>query len=91
MRKRWVMLTFVLLLRSTGGSGAAPLDTVQIDGLPCNRLCQSYMAWSRQLSSVPAPRPPKAAARRATGMDGNRSKLAVPAGNTTGRWLSFHR
>jgi TRAP-type uncharacterized transport system substrate-binding protein len=84
MRKRWVMLTFVLLLRSTGGSGAAPLDTVQIDGLPCNRLCQSYMAWSRQLSSMAAPRPPKAAARRATGMDGNRSKLAMPAGNTTG-------
>jgi TRAP-type uncharacterized transport system substrate-binding protein len=88
MRKRWVMLTFVLLLRSTGGSGAAPLDspdTVYIDGMPCNRLCQSYMAWSRQSSSMPAPRPPKAAARRVTGMGGNRSKLATPAGNTTGQ------
>jgi TRAP-type uncharacterized transport system substrate-binding protein len=87
MRKRWVMLTFVLLLRSTGGSGAAPLDssdTAYIDGMPCNRLCQSYMAWSRQLSSMTAPRPPKAAAHRVTGMGGNRSKLAVPAGNTIG-------
>ena len=33
-----------------GSSRAAPLDTpdlVYIDGVPCNRLCQAYMKWSR--------------------------------------------
>ena len=84
MRKRWVMLTFVLFLRSTGGSEAAPLDspdTVYIDGTACNRLCQSYMAWSRQLSSMPAPRSPEAAGGRVTAMGRYRLKPALPAGN----------
>jgi hypothetical protein len=86
MHKRWVMLTCMLLLGSAGASKAAPLDwpdTVYIDGMPCNRPCQSYMAWSRQMSSTPAQRSPKAAARRVIGMGGDRSKLAVSVGNTT--------
>ena len=85
MRKRWVMLICMLVLRSVGASEAAPLDspdTVYIDGLPCSRLCQSYTAWSRQLSSAPAQRSPKAGVRRATGMGGDRSKPTLPAGNT---------
>jgi ABC-type phosphate/phosphonate transport system substrate-binding protein len=91
MHKRWVMLSCMLFLGSAGASEAAPLDspdTVYIDGMPCNRPCQSYMAWSRQMSSTPAQRSPKAASRRVTGMGGDRSKLAVPAGNTTGESFS---
>ena len=90
MRKKWVLLTSMLFLGSVGTSEAAPLDSpdiVYIDGLPCNSLCQSYMAWSRKASSISAhaafaPRFPKA--RGATGMrEGSRSatrvRLAKPA------------
>lgn len=46
------LLTCLLFIASAGSSQAAPLDspgTVYIDRLPCNRACQSYMAWSRQV------------------------------------------
>ena len=85
MRKRSVMLTCMLLLGSVGTSEAGPPDApdiVYIDGLPCNSLCQSYMAWSRKASSISAqaalaPRSPKA--HGATGMRGEASKLVTRA------------
>jgi len=56
MTKNWIMLTGLLFLGAVGSSQAHPLDSpdvVYIDGLPCNRACQSYMAWSwRRTSSV---------------------------------------
>ncbi|HMI00741.1 MAG TPA: hypothetical protein VK577_29885, partial [Bradyrhizobium sp.] len=83
MRKKWVLLTSMLFLGSVGTSEAAPLDSpdiVYIDGLPCNSLCQSYMAWSRKASSISAqaafaPRFPKP--RGATGMRGEGSRSAT--------------
>jgi TRAP-type uncharacterized transport system substrate-binding protein len=83
MRKKWVLLTSMLLLGSVGASEAQPQDSpdiVYIDGLPCNSLCQSYMAWSRKASSISAhaafaPRFPKA--RGATGMRGEGSRSAT--------------
>ena len=80
MRKRWVLLTSMLLLGSVGASEAQPPDIVYIDGLPCNSLCQSYMAWSRKASSISAqaafaPRFPKP--RGATGMRGEGSRSAT--------------
>ena len=53
MSKQRTLLTCILFISSIGASQAASLDspgTVYIDGLPCNSACQSYMAWSRQLS-----------------------------------------
>jgi len=50
MSRKWTLLTLILSLGSSGSLHANPLDspgTVYIDGLPCNRACQSYMAWSR--------------------------------------------
>src|SRR5450755_3583812 len=55
MSKKWIFLTSALSLGSLGTSQAHPLDSpdiVYIDGLPCNNACQSYMAWSRQTSSM---------------------------------------
>jgi hypothetical protein len=81
MPNRWVILTCMLFLGSAGTSEATPLDSpdiVYIDGLPCNSLCRSYMAWSREMSSILAQRPRKAVARRVTGIRGERSK---PAGH----------
>ncbi len=83
MRKKWVLLTSMLLLGSVGASEAQPQDSpdiVYIDGLPCNSLCQSYMAWSRKASSISAhaafaPRFPKA--RGATRMRGEGSRSAT--------------
>lgn len=54
MSKKWILLACVLSLGSYGTSQAHPLDSpdiVYIDGLPCNRFCQDYMAWSRSASS----------------------------------------
>jgi hypothetical protein len=51
MSKNWMMLSGLLFFGPVGTSQAQPLespDTVYIDGLPCNSICQSYMAWSRQ-------------------------------------------
>ena len=58
MSKKWILLTCMLSLGSFGTSQAHPLDLpdiVYIDGLPCNRLCQDYTAWSRSASSPGAP------------------------------------
>ena len=55
MLKLSTLLTCIFFIASVGYSQAAPLDspdTVYIDGLPCNRACQSYMAWSRQVSKA---------------------------------------
>jgi hypothetical protein len=56
MSKNWIILTGLLFLGAAGSSQAHPLDSpdvVYIDGLPCNRACQSYMAWSwRRTSSA---------------------------------------
>ena len=55
MSKKWMLLASVLSLGSAGTSQAHPLDSrdvVYIDGLPCNGACQSYLAWSRQTSSM---------------------------------------
>jgi hypothetical protein len=55
MSKKWILLASVLSLGSAGTSQAHPQDSrdvVYIDGLPCNRACQSYMAWSRQTLSM---------------------------------------
>jgi hypothetical protein len=59
MSKNWIMLAGLLFLGSVGTSQGHPLDSpdiVYVDGLPCNRACQSYLAWSRQRTlSVAAP------------------------------------
>ena len=50
--KRCVVFTVMVCLSVTTASRAMPPDSpdvVYIDGSPCNRLCQSYMAWSRRL------------------------------------------
>src|SRR5216684_4467947 len=90
MSKKWILLTCVLSLGSVGTSQAHPLDSpdiVYIDGLPCNSACQSYMAWSRQTSSMSGQRAPSqlprssanAVVHRATGVGGRRLKPAAPA------------
>jgi len=50
--KRCVVFTVMVCLSFTTASRAMPPDSpdiVYIDGSPCNRLCQSYMEWSRRL------------------------------------------
>ena len=50
MSRKWTLLTLIFFLGSSGTLQANPLNSpgvVYIDGLPCNRACQSYMAWSR--------------------------------------------
>jgi len=50
MSRKWTLLTLIFFLGSSGTLQANPLDSpgvVYIDGLPCNRACQSYMAWTR--------------------------------------------
>ena len=50
MSRKWTLLTLIFFLGSSGALQANPLNSpgiVYIDGLPCNRACQSYMAWSR--------------------------------------------
>jgi hypothetical protein len=87
MPRNCMLLSCILLLGSAATSAAHPLDSpdiVYIDGVPCNSLCQSYMAWSRKASSrsgrpasaQPAALPPKAAAQRVTGagIRGEKSK-----------------
>jgi hypothetical protein len=54
MSKSCVMLICMLSVGFAGAAKATPPDSpdiVIVDGLPCNRLCRSYMAWSRELSS----------------------------------------
>lgn len=53
MSKKWTF-ALILCLGSMGTLQANPLDSpdiVYIDGSPCNRACQSYMAWSAQALS----------------------------------------
>ena len=67
MLKHCMMLTFMLFLGWTGRSQAHPLDSpdiVYINGLPCNAACQSYMTWSRQLTS--SLNPPTQVTRRSS-------------------------
>ena len=101
MSKSWMMLTCILSLGSVGTSQAHPLDSpdiVYIDGMPCNSACQSYMAWSRQTSSVsghPAPtqlpqRSANEVAHRATRVGGKRLKPAAHA-RIARQAVSFHR
>jgi hypothetical protein len=50
--KRCVVFAVMACLSLTTTSRAMPPDSpdiVYIDGSPCNRLCQSYMTWSRKL------------------------------------------
>ena len=61
MSKKWIFLTCVLSLGSIETSQAHPLDSpdiVYIDGVACNRACQSYMAWSRQTLAASGHRTP---------------------------------
>ena len=55
MSRKWTLLTLILSLGSSGALHANPLDSpgvVYIDGLPCNRACQSYMAASARALSA---------------------------------------
>ena len=55
MSRKWTLLTLILSLGSSGALQANPLDSpgvVYIDGLPCNRACQSYMAASARALSA---------------------------------------
>ncbi|MEH2626807.1 hypothetical protein V1292_004862 [Bradyrhizobium sp. AZCC 1719] len=55
MSRRWILPALILSVCSSGALQANPLDSpgvVYIDGLPCNRACQSYMAWSDQTLSA---------------------------------------
>jgi hypothetical protein len=70
-----VVLVGAFLVGSAALANAMPLDspdTVYIDGTPCNRACQAYMAWSRQVLSGRAAQSPAGAA-------GVRSATTVPA------------
>lgn len=55
MSKKWTLLALIFSLCPSGALQANPLDSpdiVYIDGLPCNRACQSYMAWSDRALSA---------------------------------------
>jgi hypothetical protein len=55
MSRNWTLLTLILFIGSSGTLQAEPLDSpgiVYIDGQPCNRACQSYMAWSHRALSA---------------------------------------
>jgi hypothetical protein len=72
-------LSFVVLVCSAGILRAAPLDApdiVYIDGVPCNSLCQSYMAWSREIRAAVSAQHP-GATRRATDASPAESRRAA--------------
>jgi TRAP-type uncharacterized transport system substrate-binding protein len=78
MQKTLVILAGTLFFGPLTASAANPPnspDIVLIDGQPCNRACQSYMAWSRKVTPVPG-QPERLSARPATGQ--------VAAGRVTG-------
>jgi hypothetical protein len=55
MQRTLVILAAALFFDPLATSAANPPnspDIVFIDGQPCNRLCQSYMAWSRKVTPV---------------------------------------
>jgi hypothetical protein len=63
---------------------AAPKDepgTVYIGGSPCNRVCRSYIAWSRKVSSELALRLTKAFSPHATARHAHVAKHAAPKPN----------
>jgi hypothetical protein len=74
-------LAFLVLIGSARTLNAAPLDspdTVYIDGVPCNRLCQAYMAWSREiLAAGSAQRAPGVVAPHPTEMSRARPQPAA--------------
>jgi hypothetical protein len=94
MLKLRTMVTCILFMGSIASSQATPLvshDVVYIDGLPCNRACQSYMAWfgraskPRQAAPVSLQPPlqlieqsPKAKAERKTKARKERPNSAPP-------------
>jgi hypothetical protein len=101
MSTKWILLTCVMSLGSIGTPQAHPLDSpdiVYIDGMPCNSVCQSYMAWSRQTSSTagqPAPtqlpqRSANEVAQRATRVGEKRLKPAAHS-RTARQAVPFHR
>ena len=55
MSIKWTLPTLIVSLCASGALQANPLDSpgiVYIDGLPCNRACQSYMAASDRALSA---------------------------------------
>ena len=55
MSMKWTLPTLILSLCASGALQANPLNSpgiVYIDGLPCNRACQSYMAASDRALSA---------------------------------------
>jgi hypothetical protein len=87
MSKSCVMLICVLSVGFAGASKATPpdpSDVVIVDGLPCNRLCRSYLAWSRELSSRPQSEQlaPKVIAPGATGSGEEKSNPEAYAGGS---------
>ena len=82
---RCVIVTCVLVLGYVGASKAeqpGSPDTAYVDGLPCNRLCLSYIAWSRRVLpygetySTAEPRSPLPLVHRDKPMRDERSKPA---------------
>ena len=81
---RSAIFACMVVLGSAGTSMATPMDepgTVYIGGSPCNRLCRSYIAWSRKVSSELALRLPKAFSRHATARHAHVAKHAAPKPN----------
>ena len=71
-------LSFIVLIGAAGTLHANPLDppdVVYIDGVPCNSLCQAYMAWSRKtLAAGSNQHPPVDVTRHATEVSPARSR-----------------
>jgi hypothetical protein len=71
-------LSFIVLIGAAGTLHANPLDppdVVYIDGVPCNSLCQAYMAWSRKtLAAGSNQHPPADVTRHATEVSPARSR-----------------
>src|SRR5438552_1594518 len=89
MLRRCVIVTCVLVLGHVGASKAEQpnsSDVTYVDGLPCNSLCLSYLAWSRRVlpsddaSSRSEARAPVPRARIDTAIREERSKLAARTG-----------
>jgi hypothetical protein len=53
-------LVCALTLATPRSARAAPTNaaTDTVDGIPCNSLCQAYMAWSDRVMAATRPRPP---------------------------------
>ena len=81
---RSVIFACIVVLGSAGTSMARPMDepgTVYIGGSPCNRICRSYIAWSRKVSSELALRFPKVFSRHATARHAHVAKHVAPKPN----------